>query len=107
MARDAGTGAHHPGNSTVGLKLLGIDPIEHAVRESDGGLLVDETRDTAITGPRGGSAEAIKTDVAALGLPKAGSKLDTLIAVLRRPDGATMLCSTFPTGKMCDARERH
>src|SRR5687768_8160134 len=31
--------------STEGLKLLGIDPIEHVVHESDGSLLVDETRE--------------------------------------------------------------
>ncbi len=69
---------------------MGIDPIEHVVHGSDGGELVDETRETAITGRLGGIAETVKIDAAVLGLPKAGSKLDALITALRRPNGATI-----------------
>lgn len=84
--------------TTEGLKLLGIDPIEHVVHESDGSLLVDETRETATTGRLGGSTEAAKTDAATPGMPKAGSKLDALITALRGPDGATIADLTEATG---------
>ena len=84
--------------STEGLKLLGIDPIEHVVHESDGSLLVDETRETAVSGRLGGSAEAAKVGGAEPSLPKAGSKLDVLITALRRPDGATIADLTEATG---------
>lgn len=77
--------------STEGLKLLGIDPIEHVVHQSDGSLLVDETRETATTGRLGAS-------VAEPRLPKAGSKLDVLITALRRPDGATIADLMEATG---------
>lgn len=76
--------------STAGLKLLGIDPIEHVVHETDGNLLVDETRETAITGRLGGTAEPVKPDAVASGLPKESTKLGAMIAALRRPDGATI-----------------
>ncbi|HEY0918052.1 DUF3489 domain-containing protein [Devosia sp.] len=76
--------------STDGLQLMGIDPMEHVGHESDSGLLVDETRETAITGRLGGSVETQKADAAAPNLPKAGSKLGALIAALRRPEGATI-----------------
>ncbi len=76
--------------STEGLKLLGIDPIEHVVHEADGNLLVDETRETATTGRLGGSIEPVKTDAVASGLPKEGTKLGAMIAALRRPEGATI-----------------
>ena len=75
--------------SVEGLKLMGIDPVEHVVHESDGTVLVDETRETAITGRLGGEANpapAIKPTK----LPKSGSKLDALIAALTRNDGATI-----------------
>lgn len=83
--------------STEGLKLLGIDPIEHVVHESDSSLLVDETRETAATGRLGGSAEGAKVD-AAPSRPKPGSKLDALITALRRPDGATIADLAEATG---------
>ena len=76
--------------STEGLKLLGIDPIEHVIHEPDGGLLVDETRDTATTGRLGGSVEPVKTDAMTSGLPKESTKLGAMIAALRRPEGATI-----------------
>ncbi|WP_423066057.1 DUF3489 domain-containing protein [Devosia sp. CN2-171] len=76
--------------STEGLKAIGIDPIEHFVHETDGSLLVDETRETAVTGRLGGSAETTKADPADAGLPKPGTKLASLIAALRRPEGATI-----------------
>ncbi len=69
--------------STEGLKAIGIDPIEHVVHESDGTLLVDETRETAVAGRLGGSAEPTS-------VPKQGTKLASLIAALRRPEGATI-----------------
>ena len=75
--------------SVEGLKLMGIDPVEHIVHESDGTVLVNETRETAVTGRLGGEvkpAPAIKTTK----LPKSGSKLDALIAALTRNDGATI-----------------
>lgn len=84
--------------STEGLKLLGIDPIEHVVHESDRGLLVDETRETAATGRLGGSDEVAKVDAAIPSLPKVGSKLDALITALRRPEGATITDLTEATG---------
>lgn len=76
--------------SIEGLKAIGIDPIEHVVHETDGTLLVDETRDTAITGRLGGSAEMTKADLADGGFPKPGTKLASLIAALRQPEGATI-----------------
>ncbi len=75
--------------STEGLKLMGIDPVEHVVRDSDGSVLVDETRETALTG-RGGSVEPDKFAGTTSGLPRAGSKLNALITALRRPAGATI-----------------
>lgn len=79
--------------STEGLKLLGIDPIEHVVHESNGDLLVDETRETALTGRLGGSAEPVEAVIstgAVSNLPKEGTKLGALIAALRKPQGATI-----------------
>lgn len=75
--------------STEGLKAIGIDPIEHVVHETDGSLLVDETRETAITGRLGGSVEPTKA-LADGGFPKPGTKLASMIAALRRPEGATI-----------------
>ena len=83
--------------STDGLGLLGIDPIEHVVHQSDSGLLVDETRETAITGRLGGSVETGKADAAAPSLPKAGGKLHTLITALRKPEGST-IAERLPMG---------
>ena len=76
--------------STEGLRAIGIDPIENVVQETDGTLLVDETRETAATGRIGGSAARTTGDLADVGLPKQGTKLASLIACLRRPDGATI-----------------
>lgn len=76
--------------STEGLKAIGIDPIEHIVHETDGTLLVDETRETAITGGLGGSGERAKADLADGDFPKPGTKLASLITALRRPEGATI-----------------
>jgi hypothetical protein len=76
--------------STEGLKAIGIDPIEHVVHETDGTLPVDEARETAITGRLGGSVEPPKVDLADSSLPKPGTKLASLIAALRRPEGATI-----------------
>lgn len=84
--------------STDGLKAIGIDPIEHVVHQSDGGLLVDETRETAITGRLGGSVEPVKIAAAASGLPKESTKLGALIAALRRPEGATIAELMAATG---------
>ena len=85
-------------SSTDGLKAIGIDPIEHVVHQSDGGLLVDETRETAITGRLGGSVEPVKIAAAASGLPKESTKLGALIAALRRPEGATIAELMAATG---------
>ncbi len=76
--------------SAEGLKLtMGIDPAEHVVRDSDGSVLVEETRETALTGRLGGSVEP--NGLAGIsGLPRAGTKLDALITALRRPSGATI-----------------
>lgn len=76
--------------STEGLKLLGIDPIEHVVHENDGSLLVDETRETAATGRLGGSVGPITADAVTSSLPKESTKLGAMIAALRRPEGATI-----------------
>ena len=84
--------------STDGLKAIGIDPIEHVVHQSDGGLLVDETRETAITGRLGGSVDPVKIAAAASGLPKESTKLGALIAALRRPEGATIAELMAATG---------
>lgn len=73
--------------SAEGLKLMGIDPVEHVVHDADDSVLVDETRETAQTGRLGGSVEPNKV---ACTLPRAGSKLATLITTLRRPAGATI-----------------
>jgi hypothetical protein len=84
--------------STEGLKAIGIDPIEHVVHETDGTLLVDETHETAVTGRLGGSAETTKADLADAGLPKPGTKLASLIAALRRPEGSTIAEMMEATG---------
>ena len=79
--------------STEGLKAIGIDPIQHVIHETGSDLLVDETRETALTGRLGGSAEPVEAVIstgAASGLPKEGTKLGALITALRRPDGATI-----------------
>ena len=76
--------------SAAGLKLMGIDPVEHVVHESDGTVLVDETRETAITGRLGGEAKPAASAIKTTKLPKSGSKLDALIAALTRNDGATI-----------------
>lgn len=84
--------------STNGLKAIGIDPIEHVVHESDSSLLVDETRETAITGRLGGTVEPGKGDIVASGLPKENTKLGALIAALSRPEGATIAELMAATG---------
>ena len=79
--------------STEGLKAIGIDPIEHVVHESNSDLLVDETRETALTGRLGGSAEPVETVIstgAVSSLPKEGTKLGALITALRKPEGASI-----------------
>ena len=76
--------------SAAGLKLMGIDPVEHIVHESDGTVLVDETRETAVTGRLGGEAKPAASAIKTTKLPKSGSKLDALIAALTRNDGATI-----------------
>ena len=76
--------------SVEGLKLMGIDPVEHVVHESDGTVLVDETRETAITGRLGGEVKPGALAIKTAKLPKSGSKLDALIAALTRNDGATI-----------------
>lgn len=73
--------------STDGLKAIGIDPIG-----------VNETRETAITGRLGGSAEPVNVAAATFGLPKEGTKLGALIAALRQPDGATIAELMAATG---------
>ncbi len=84
--------------STDGLKAIGIDPIEHVVHDSDGSLLVDETRETATTGRLGGSVEPVKGDIVASSLPKESTKLGALIAALSRPEGATITELMAATG---------
>ena len=76
--------------SIEGLKLMGIDPVEHVVHESDGTVLVDETRETAVTGRLGGEAKPAASAIKTTKLPKSGSKLDALISALGRTDGATI-----------------
>ena len=76
--------------SVEGLKLMGIDPVEHIVHESDGTVLVDETRETAVTGRLGGEATPEAPAIKTTKLPKSGSKLDALISALTRNDGATI-----------------
>ncbi len=84
--------------SMGGLKAIGIDPIEHVIRESNSTLLVDETHETASTGRLGGSIEPVKGDIAASSLPKESTKLGALIAALRRPEGATIAELMAATG---------
>lgn len=76
--------------STEGLKAIGIDPIEHVVPESDGTLLVDETRETAVTGRLCGSSEPREVNPLASNLPKQRTKQGALIAALHNPEGATI-----------------
>ena len=76
--------------SAEGLKLMGIDPAEHVVRDGDCSILVDETRETALTGRLGGGVEPDTFAGTISGLPRAGSKLDALITTLRRAAGATI-----------------
>ena len=76
--------------SVDGLKLMGIDPVEHVVHESDGAMLVDETRETAVTGRVGGEAKPDASVIKTAQRPESGSKLDALIAALSRNDGATI-----------------
>ena len=84
--------------SVEGLKLMGIDPVEHIVHESDGTVLVDETRETAVTGRLGGEAKPEAPAIKTTKLPKSGSKLDALITALSRTDGATIADLTETTG---------
>lgn len=76
--------------SIEGLKLMGIDPVEHVVHESDATVLVNESRETAITGRLGGEAKLDASAIKTAKLPKSGSKLDALISALGRTDGATI-----------------
>ena len=84
--------------STDGLKAIGIDPIEHFIHESDSTLLVDETRETAITGRLGGTVQPLKDATATFSLSKESTKLGALIAALRRLEGATIAELMAATG---------
>lgn len=64
--------------------------MEHVVHDSAGSVLVDETREIALTGRLGGSVEPNRLAVPTSSLPRVGSKLDALITALRRPAGATI-----------------
>ena len=76
--------------SAAGLKLMGIDPVEHVVHEPNGPPLVDATRETATNGRLGGEIEPGASAPENHNLPKSGTKLDAMIALLSRPEGATI-----------------
>lgn len=78
--------------SAAGLQIMGIDPIDHVVEEHPNGTTVTEDGGySPEEEPRQSAGSDLKnSDNAAAALPKEGTKLNALIAALRRPDGATI-----------------
>ena len=81
--------------SSDGLTAIGIDPLQHVVHDSSNALLVDETRETALSGRLGVSVEERE---ALATFPKPGSKLGALVKALRQRDGATIAQLMDATG---------
>lgn len=83
--------------SAAGLQLMGIDPLEEVVAQGAGSNSL--TEDDGSSADEDRPADGLDTGAAmsvpgpkeqAVGLPKEGTKLGTLITALRKPEGATV-----------------